>query len=42
MWYVWTKKPTSPVGIDTATSPGIARFKLGVGGTPFILAGTYL
>ncbi|MEZ5866231.1 MAG: GNAT family N-acetyltransferase [Geminicoccaceae bacterium] len=29
-------------GIDTVTSPGIARFKLGLGGTPLTLAGSYL
>jgi hypothetical protein len=29
-------------GIDTVTSPGIARFKLGLGGTPMTLAGSYL
>jgi len=29
-------------GIDTVTSPGIARFKLGLGATPLTLAGSYL
>ncbi len=29
-------------GIDTVTNPGIARFKLGLGGTPMTLAGSYL
>ncbi len=29
-------------GIDTRRAPGIARFKLGAGGTPYALAGTYL
>lgn len=28
-------------GIDTPRAPGIARFKLGTGGTPFRLAGTF-
>jgi hypothetical protein len=31
-----------PSGIDTVTNPGIARFKLGLGGAPLILAGSYL
>ena len=29
-------------GVNTARSAGIARFKLGTGGQPVILAGTYL
>ena len=29
-------------GIDTRRAPGIARFKLGAGGAPYALAGTYL
>ncbi|MBM3504510.1 MAG: GNAT family N-acetyltransferase [Alphaproteobacteria bacterium] len=29
-------------GLDTARQPGIARFKLGLGGTPYTLAGSYL
>ncbi len=29
-------------GIDTVTNPGIARFKLGLGGAPLTLAGSYL
>jgi hypothetical protein len=29
-------------GIDTVRQPGIARFKLGLGGQPFTLAGSYL
>ncbi len=29
-------------GIDTTRQPGIARFKLGLGGQPFTLAGSYL
>lgn len=29
-------------GIDTRRAPGIARFKLGTGGRPYALAGTYL
>jgi hypothetical protein len=29
-------------GIDTRRAPGIARFKLGTGATPYALAGTYL
>lgn len=29
-------------GIDTVTNPGIARFKLGMGGAPLTLAGSYL
>ena len=29
-------------GIDTSRAPGIARFKLGTGGLPYALAGTYL
>lgn len=29
-------------GIDGLSMPGISRFKLGLGGTPFTLAGTYL
>ena len=28
-------------GIDTESTPGIARFKLGLGATPFTLSGTY-
>lgn len=28
-------------GIDTRRAPGIARFKLGTGGAPYILAGTF-
>jgi hypothetical protein len=28
--------------IDTDKSPGLARFKLGAGGRPVVLAGTYL
>lgn len=29
-------------GVDTVNAPGLARFKLGLGGTPATLAGTYL
>jgi hypothetical protein len=29
-------------GIDTVSTPGIARFKLGLGGAPITLAGSYL
>jgi hypothetical protein len=28
--------------VDTDQSPGLARFKLGAGGVPLTLAGTYL
>ena len=29
-------------GVDTTHAPGVARFKLGLGGEPFTLTGTYI